>query len=169
MATPRWQRAAVGGAIVVGVVAVAVGVGVVVTRAGGSHPSSTTPLAKDGPVSANLVRAGDLGPVEGDQALRAKIEPALTALGVRHQPATTATTAASAPPLCDGVARALQPRGATLAYLATALWQGTPADVLGFSPAGAPATTAPGRRPQTRVYVLARSDCRLLVFQSFAP
>src|SRR5436189_244750 len=52
---------------------------------------------------------------------------------------------------------------------ATARWQGTPADVFGFSPPGAPATSSPGRPAPMRVYVLARSDCRLLVFQSYAP
>ena len=38
-----------------------------------------------------------------------------------------------------------------------------------MSPEGAPATSSAVRPTPTRVYVLARSDCRLLVFQSYAP
>src|SRR5437763_411211 len=70
------------------------------------------------------------------------------------------TAAQSAPPLCEAQARKLQPNGVVLVYEATARWQGTPADVFGFSPPGAPATSSPGRPAPMRVYVLARSDCR---------
>jgi hypothetical protein len=184
-----------------GAVAAAIVVGVVVTRAGTSHKSSTT---ASGPVSSSLVHGGDLGNVDDATALRARVEPSLSA-GVNGAGATAgaqsgaagspdaaapfaagadtaspATSAAPAPrpvrqpgpgepPRCEAQARKLQPAGAALTYVATARWQGTPADVLGFSPPGAPATSSPGRATPTRVYVLARSDCRLLVFQSYAP
>ncbi|MCU1451696.1 MAG: hypothetical protein JWP02_3866 [Acidimicrobiales bacterium] len=69
---------------------------------------------------------------------------------------------------CEATARALQPGEEVLTYVADARWQGTPAEVLGFSPADAPGSGS-GRPAPTRVYVLARSGCRLLVFQSFAP
>ena len=39
----------------------------------------------------------------------------------------------------------------------------------GFTPSDVPATSVPGRPVPTRVYVLAASGCRLLVFQSYAP
>ena len=70
---------------------------------------------------------------------------------------------------CEAVARSLQPKGARLTSVATTIWQGTPADVFAFRPPGVPATSAPGRQTPRRVYVLARSDCHLLVFQSYAP
>ena len=189
----RWTLVAVAGGA-----AAAVLVGVLVTGVSTSHKSSTAALRKAGPVSSQLVRAGDLGDVDDAQALRAKIEPGLpaavapqaaagakaaqpdTGAGggiIRGGPSTaTATTerralnAARAPseaPRCDAAARTLQPGRAVLVYVATARWQGTAADVFGFSPEGVPATSS--RPTPTRVYVLARSDCRLLVFQSYAP
>jgi hypothetical protein len=154
----RWKLVAVMGALVV-----AIAIGIIVTRS--STSSTSTSIENSGPVSANLVRAGALGDVNGEQALRDKIEPALRTGGAQR-----ASTSVSDAPLCTTQARELQPQGAPLAYVATARWQGTPADVFGFSPPGAPATTGAAGRPHpTRVYVLARSDCRLLVFQSFAP
>jgi hypothetical protein len=182
----RWTIVAAAGAV-----AAAALVGLVVTRIGTSHKSSTVAQEKAGPVSGQLIRAGDLGDVDDAQALRAKVEPGLPAkagpqtaaspaagdqsAGAAPSTATTQRRALSAarttgePSRCEGVARTLQPGRVVLVYLATARWQGTPADVFGFSPAGAPATSSPGRPTPTRVYVLARSDCRLLVFQSFAP
>jgi hypothetical protein len=184
----RWKVFAVAGAV-----AAAAVIGVVVTRAGTSHKSPTAALGKAGPVSKDLVRAGDLGDVDDAQALRAKIQPGLPAGAAVRGQAQAATPAApgagaGAPanrsaataqrglsaaagetPRCEAAARALQPSGAALVYEATARWQGTPADVFGFSPPGSQATSVPGRPTPTRVYVLARSDCHLLVFQSFAP
>jgi hypothetical protein len=72
------------------------------------------------------------------------------------------------PAPCESTARALQPGQEILTYVAGARWQGAPAEVLGFSPADARGSGS-GRPVPTRVYVLARSGCRLLVFQSFAP
>src|SRR5207248_10570812 len=86
-----------------------------------------------------------------------------------RQPVPPPVTEPGQPPRCEAQARKLDSKGAALVYEATARWQGTPADVFGFSPSGAPATSAPGRPTPTRVYVLARSDCHLLVFQSYAP
>ena len=183
----RWKVLAVAGAV-----AAAIVIGVVVTRASTSHKTSKTALGKAGPVSSNLVQAGDLGNVDDSLALRAKIQPGLPApasapaaegqassggaAGARAESGTeqralsaTKPTTASQAPKCEAAARALQPQGAVLVYEAIARWQGTPADVFGFSPPGPPATSAPGRPTPTRVYVLARSDCHLLVFQSFAP
>lgn len=158
MIRDRWKLVAV-----IGALAVAIAIAIIVTRA--STSSTPASLDKSGPVSASLVRAGALGDVDGEQALRDKIEPALRTGGASQ--ASGGTTDA---PLCVVQARKLQPAGASITYVATARWQGTPADVFGFSPPGAPATTGSVGRPHpTRVYVLARSDCRLLVFQSFAP
>jgi hypothetical protein len=178
-----------------GAVAAAVVIGVVVTRSSTSNKAATTALGKAGPVSSNLVRGGDLGNLDDAQALRAKIEPAVAPRVVDAQAANQgaggagASAAAGTPgqagkqysspalnstapgqaPKCEAAARGLQPPGAVLNYEATARWQGTPADVFGFSPPGSPATSAPGRPAPTRVYALARSDCHLLVFQSFSP
>ena len=175
--------------IAAGAAAAAVIAGLVVTRAGTSSKPSDTAA---GPVASNVVRAGDLGDVDDAQGLRAKIEPGLPAMAAagpsanpgaaagqtggsaagaatERRTASAARRAASEAPRCEAAARALQPGRDVLVYVATARWQGTPADVFGFSPAGAPATSSPGRPTPTRVYVLARSDCHLLVFQSYAP
>jgi hypothetical protein len=175
--------------VAAGAVAAALLVGLVVTRAGTSSKSSKTAA---GAVSPNLVRAGDLGDVDDAQGLRAKIEPQLTPTAAARAPgnptpaagqtggagaqSTTERRVASAAQQtpteatrCERAARALHPGRDLLVYVATARWQGTPAEVFGFSPAGAPVTGSPGRPTPTRVYVLARSDCHLLVFQSYAP
>jgi hypothetical protein len=190
-ATPR-RRKQWTVVVAAGAVAAALLVALVVTRVGTSSRSSKTAA---GPVSTNLVRAGDLGDVDDAQALRAKIEPGLTttagpqaaasgasgqaggaSAGAANGAEPTATTqkralsaarTATEQPRCEAAARDLQPGRDVLVYVATARWQGTPADVFGFSPAGAPATSS--RPTPTRVYVLARSDCHLLVFQSYAP
>lgn len=155
--TSGWWRVAA----VLGAVAAAAIIGVVITRAtsGNSGPSDK-PL----PVSANLIRGGDLGDLGDELQLREKLEPTL--LG-----STASSTARSSDvdPRCTAVAHKLQPAGAVRVYQATAVWKGAAADVFGFSPPGAPATSSRGHPTPTRVYVLARDDCRLLVFQSFAP
>jgi hypothetical protein len=131
-----------------------------------SASSSDSGKTVTGPVSSHLVVGGDLGRLDSEQALRSKIEPALS--GDVASPTSAAHSALSLN-RCEGVARKLQPQGAALAYVATARWQATEAEVFGFSPPGAPATSSRGHPTPTRVYVLARADCRLLVFQSFAP
>jgi hypothetical protein len=156
----RWKVVAVAGAVVAAAV-----IGVVVTRTSASHKSATA-ADRAGPVSATLVRAGDLGDVDDAQGLRAKIEPGLSA---QPDAAQRTPPAPGEKPKCQAAARRLQPPGAVLVYEAAARWQHTTADVFGFSPPGSPATSAPGRPTPTRVYVLARADCHLLVFQSFAP
>jgi hypothetical protein len=150
---PRWAAVAVIAAVVLGVV-----VGVLATRDSGDSgkPKSL------GPVSTHVVDGGDLRDLNDDAALRAKVEPVLATSASAPRSTQSATT-------CEGETRALQPGTEVLVYRATATWQGTPAVVLGFSPVGAPATNSPGRRPPTRVYVVARSGCRLLSFQSYAP
>ncbi|TMK89108.1 MAG: hypothetical protein E6G57_03290 [Actinobacteria bacterium] len=150
----RWKLILVVGALVAAVV-----IGLALTRSPTASHS-----AKTGPVSANMMWAGDLGAVDGVQALRAKLEPVLAASGTR--PTGTQQIERSS---CEGAARKLQPSGVALAYGARTRWQGTPAEVFGFNPPGVRATSAPGRPAPTRVYVLARSDCHLLVFQSFSP
>ncbi len=142
--------------VAIGVVAAAIVVGVVVTRSGGGPKSG-------GPVSTRLVRAGDLGNLSDAQALRARVEPALGRTSV----APSRSPAASLP-RCEQMARAMQPGNNVLVYVAAARWQGMAVDVYGFSPAGAPPSAASHRAP-VRVYVVARSDCRLVVFQSFSP
>ena len=139
--------------------AVVVVIGVLATRS-----STSSDSAKTDPVASNLVLAGDLGPLDSEQALRTKVEPALSGGGAR--PTGTEPTEVAG---CVGVARKLQPQGAALAYVATTRWQGTDAEVFGFNPPGVPATSSAGRPARTRMYVLARSDCHLLVFQSFSP
>jgi hypothetical protein len=144
-------------AVVVIAIAAVVVIGVLVIRASTSDTSS-----KDGgPVSSHLIRAGDIGDLKDELALRAAVEPALR--GSARQ------RSGSEPLRCTAEARKLQPAGAVLTYEAAARWQGSTAEVFGFSPPGAPATSSGGRPAQTRLYVLARADCRLLVFQSYAP
>ena len=63
----------------------------------------------------------------------------------------------------------MQPGAQSLVYAATARWQGTSAEVLGFTVAPPPTTVAAGRPAPVRVYVMALRGCRLLVFQSYAP
>ncbi|MBV8387480.1 MAG: hypothetical protein JO155_11870 [Acidimicrobiia bacterium] len=155
MTPGRWLIAAV-----LGAAAAAVIMGVVITRATSGSGSS----AKSLPVSTNLIRGGNLGDVGDELALRAKLEPTL--LG-----SSRASTARSSDlePRCAAAAHKLQPPGAVRVYQATAAFKGARVDVFGFSPPGAPATSSRGRPTPTRVYVLAQADCRLLVFQSFAP
>ena len=147
--------------MVLGAVAAAVLIGVVIIRATSGDSGSSN---KSLPVSANLIRGGNLGAVDDELQLRAKLEPALMG-------SATPSTARSSDiePRCTAVAHKLQPAGAVRVYQATATFKGAAAEVFGFSPPGAPATSSRARPTPTRVYVLAQADCRLLVFQSFAP
>ena len=152
----RWRIAAVLGAVVAAVI-----IGVVITRVtSGDSGSSDKTL----PASAHLIRGGNLGAIGDELQLRAKLEPALVG-------GATPSTARSSgvDPRCTAAAHKLQPAGAVRVYEATATFKGATADVFGFSPPGAPVTSSRGRPTPTRVYVLAQADCRLLVFQSFAP
>jgi hypothetical protein len=145
---------------VLGAVAAAVIIGVVITRAtSGDSARSNTSL----PVSAKLIHGGNLGAVNDEQQLRAKLEPELVGT------ASSTSPRSSDEPRCAAVAHKLQPAGAVRVYEATATWKGAAADLFGFSQPGAPATSSRAHPTPTRVYVLARDDCRLLVFQSFAP
>jgi hypothetical protein len=189
---PRWAVLAGVGAIAAGLVFGAV----VVTRGDRARPASTAAAKGAGPVSAHLVEGGDLGDVADAQGLHDKLQPTLGAASTQAAAAArspapsagksdTATsgnavsgTALGTVPAkrlagrrtvpCEAAARALQPGPQILTYVADARWQGTPAEVLGFSPADARGSSS-ARPVPTRVYVLARSGCRLLVFQSFAP
>jgi len=159
----RWAAVAVVVAVVLGVI-----VGFVATRDSGSK-SPASQDASAGPVSPQVVDAHDLGAINDDAALKSKVEPNVgAAAAATSAHATSSKTHRTVAP-CESETRALQPGTEVLVYRATATWQGTPAVVLGFSPVGAPATSSPGRRPPTRVYVVARSGCRLLSFQSYAP
>jgi hypothetical protein len=117
-----------------------------------------------------LVEGGDLGDLADAQVLHDKLHPMFGAgRPVGAQPTVPADRLHSRSPApCEATARTLQPGDEVLVYVAGARWQGTPAEVLGFSPPDARATSS-GRPIPTRVYVLARSGCRLLAFQSFAP
>jgi hypothetical protein len=116
---------------------------------------------------------GDLGELKGSAALRAALQPSVAEFalrGVTGQPAPSAankqyadspTTTTSATSVCAGAARALNPANGRPAAVATATWQGTPAEVLVYA--------VDGRPGAGRVYVLARADCHVLEFQSYAP
>ncbi len=159
MSTPRRPLATRAVAAGIGAIVVGVAVWLLVARDSGSKPAHQPA----GPVAANVVEGADLGELKDDASLRAAVEPrvfASTSSVARHR-----SSQATWP--CEREARALQPGTEVLVYRATATWQGTSAVVLGFSPPAAPAPSS--RRPPTRVYVLARSGCRLLSFQSYAP
>lgn len=116
---------------------------------------------------------GDLGELKGSAALRAALQPSVAEFALRAvtgQPAPSAAEKQSAdsPPatttatsVCAGAARALNPANGRPAAVATATWQGTPAEVLVYA--------VDGRPGAARVYVLARADCHVLEFQSYAP
>jgi hypothetical protein len=115
---------------------------------------------------------GDLGELKDSAALRAAIQPSVSEFTLRGvagaaappradkqtADSPTTTTATSA---CAGAARALDPANVRPAAVATATWQGTPAEVLVYA--------VEGRSGAARVYVLARADCHVLEFQSYAP
>jgi hypothetical protein len=119
---------------------------------------------------------GDLGELKGSAALRAALQPSVAEFALRAvagQPAPSAaekqdkqsadspTTTTTATSVCAGAARALDPANGRPAAVATATWQGTPAEVLVYA--------VDGRPGAARVYVLARADCHVLEFQSYAP
>jgi hypothetical protein len=166
--------------------AVLVAGGVVALVHRGASRSSSTASRALGPVAANVVEAGDLGDLADDKALKAQVEPSLStteaapaagAAGAAASKAPAQTGAksealrsSSARPLpCEAQARALQPGTQVLVYRAAARWQGTLAVVFGFTAAGPTPTRSAGALSPTRVYVMARSGCGLLHFQSYAP
>jgi hypothetical protein len=116
---------------------------------------------------------GDLGAVRDTAALRAVVQPTLQRLTAAAPAAPSAVGAAPGTAQrsvdtnsevaqgCVGAARALDPANVSPAAAGTATWQGTPAEVLVYAVAGRPGAA--------RVYVLARADCRVLEFQSYAP
>src|SRR3954470_10002755 len=158
---PRWGAAVVVAAVVLGLI-----VGFVATRDSGSKNQPSSEDASTGPVSPHVVDGHDLGAIADDTALKSKVEPDIGASTASTGAPATAGKRHPAVAPCESETRALQPGVEVLVYHATVTWQGTAAVVLGFSPAGTPVTSSPRRRPPTRVYVLARSGCRLLSFQS---
>jgi hypothetical protein len=140
-------------------------------EAGAAAPSTTAVAATD---------LGDLGALTDTAALRARVQPTVVQLeaGAPGAPNAGAPKAARTVPesaqtgrqsgtgdsaaarRCVDAARALDPANVSPAAAGTATWQGTPAEVLVY---------AAGRRGAARVYVLARADCRVLEFQSYAP
>jgi hypothetical protein len=168
---------------------------VIVVREGSHHRKTAGPNSGSA-TRVTVVDGGDLGDVPDAAALKAEVEPSIrrgapsatggaspssAAGGSPFGPAATRSSTGPTAPApssrvatdpsaipCEGQARALQPGPQSLVYFAGAKWQGTAAEVLGFS-STPPATTAPGRPPPVRVYVMSRRGCRLLVFQSYAP
>jgi hypothetical protein len=133
----------------------------------GRAASEATP-----PTGAEVADLGDLGPLTDTAALRAVVQPTVAqfsrrlgkATGEAAPPATQAQDAANARLTarpCVDAARALDPANVRPTAVGTATWRGTPADVLVYAVAGRPGAA--------RVYVLARADCRVLEFQSYAP
>jgi hypothetical protein len=174
----RWVTAGVAAAVAAGVIVA------VVVHPGTSQKKASFRAAGQavGPSTAT-VDGGDLGELPDAAALRSRVEPSLrlpTSTAGTNPGDTTGRTAPGSPVLgarkaapasahCEAAARALQPGTQRLVYAATARWQGTPAEVFGFSPAPTPTTAAAGRPAPVRVYVMALRGCRLLVFQSYAP
>jgi hypothetical protein len=192
---PRWAALATVGAVAAGVIVAAVvtttGHRTSTTAASGPVSSNLVEGGDLGTVNDALALHAKLAPYFGTQAqtnaaAQTPFAPGSAGAGAGASGDSTggtpeaatpkaATTviehavsrSATGPLQCVPAARALQREPDVLVYVARATWQGTPADVLGFSPPGARTT---GSRPApTRVYVLARSDCHLLVFQSYAP
>jgi len=160
----RRQAALVIGAVVATVL-VALGAVALAGRggAGGSRRSQGA-----GPVAGALVDAGDLGEVADAQALRQRVEPALPTTGTSGTAQSAKRTRGPSLP-CEAETRRLHPTSQLLVYRAAARWQGTPAVLFGFT-GTAPAPARPAGKPTpTRVYVMSRADCELLVFQSYAP
>jgi len=190
---PSWRsrRLVVAAAGIAAAVLVAGGVAALVGRSGSSSSKFAAASRRSGPVASNFIEAGDIGDLADDKTLKARVEPSLFATEAGASAAAPAPaaggaapqtsgqpsaksdalrSAAAAGPLpCEAKARALQPGAQVLVYRASARWQGTPAVVFGFT-AASPTPTRPSGKPSpTRVYVMARSGCRLLVFQSYAP
>ena|SRR5438270_891982 len=157
-AGPRPARRRLMRWIVLGATAAAaagIAVAILASRGRERSPSLT------GPVSGSLVQGGDLGELGDAEALRNKVEPALAQGSAKPKAALSREQVQ-----CEAAARALQPGTQILVYVASSRWQGTPAQVLGFSPTTTPAA---GRRTPTRIYVMGLQRCRLLSFQSYAP
>ena len=99
-----------------------------------------------------LARGGDLGEVSDPMALSEQLAPELTPeAGVGGEPVDR--------PACADSDQALPEDGASLIYTAKLTWEGTPAVVLGYR--------VKGDNLQRLLLVMAESDCRLLVTQSF--
>jgi hypothetical protein len=103
-------------------------------------------------------------------ALRAVVQPTVAQFAAAPKPAGApravqeagaGDSASVAARQCVDAARALDPANVSPAAQGTATWRGTPAEVLVYAVAGRPGAA--------RVYVLARADCRVLEFQSYAP
>ena len=139
------------------------------TKAAGSAAVSGGPTPTTSGAASDL---GDLGALPDTAALRAVIQPTLQQLTTGAAKAAPAAPAAAPPSAagdrtlaqargCVGAARALDPANVSPTAAGIATWQGTPAEVLVYALAGRPGAA--------RVYVLARADCRVLEFQSYAP
>jgi hypothetical protein len=98
------------------------------------------------PETPSLFRAalGELGSVDDEAALVARIDEALDSTA-------SAQTADAGPGACDPIVRQAEAGLGDLVLRASATWQGTPAEVLAYAPAGA---TAP-----TRAVVVAVDGC----------
>jgi hypothetical protein len=120
---------------------------------------------------------GDLGELDNSAALRAIVEPKTAALAQAGGMRAGQEFAPAAPPAqgnsqdaaalerevldCAGKTQALDPENIGPTYAGTATWQGTPAGVLVYA--------VQGQADAVHVYVVARSDCRVLEFQSYRP
>ena len=126
-----------------------------------------------GPATATEVsELGDLGALTDTAALRALVQPTLAQLDAGAPPAAERAAPDANQQFrsgakqatvrrCADAARALDPANLRPAAAGIATWQGTPAEVFVYAVEGRPGAA--------RVYVLARSDCRVLEFQSYAP
>jgi hypothetical protein len=136
--------------------------------------ASTTTGRGEAAAATAVAELGDLGALTDTAALRAVVQPTLAQLTADAPTAERATPGAAqqfaagdsarlgkAARRCVDAARALDPANVRPAAAGRATWQGTPAEVLVYA--------VDGRPGAARVYVLARTDCRVLEFQSYAP
>ena len=107
----------------------------------------TAPATASQPPPLFRAALGELGSVEDEAALAARIGEALDSTASAH-------TADAGPGACDPIVRQAEAGLGDLVLRASATWQGTPAEVLAYAPAGAAAPT--------RAVVVAVDGCDLL-------
>lgn len=110
---------------------------------GGSDPEKTP---------RQLAQGGDLGSISDPMVLSEQLAPELT-------PEAEAGAEPVDRPACADSDQALPEDGASLIYSARLTWEGTPAVVLGYR--------VKGDNLQRLLLVMAETDCRILVTQSF--
>jgi len=124
------------------------------SAAGGDATAGLAPPAGPGvapPAGPGVVELGDVPDVA---TLRTRLPASRTANAVRADAQSPSSPREIGTRVCEEQARTARPDVATLVYVATARFAGTPAVVLGFG-------ATPGSPPST-VLVLAEAGCRLL-------